>query len=525
MRIRGSLTKGLLIALAVALIPVSAVSAQKITPGSTCKVLNQKVLYQNKTYTCIKSAKKLVWNKGVAIVKPTPTPTPTPTPAPTPTPSVISSTYIPYSYKSMCGLDPITPPEWKAMEQFMLSINNCSAALTIVSKSLPNIKPNSPITAKNEMQELELCRIKNMRGLDSFTGFPTDQYLNAFKQRRHPSVNTTFQIIPISTMDAPAGKNSPNQDYQKYFDYLKNWIDYNSDYGSNVKFRVPDQYFNIPIYLRDYKINHIPDRNSALKFINDVIKVVDPMIDFAGADMTILLIPGGSSIQLIQQGPLFNVMTNEGMLERITSVAPDTTPLGENRMFANLNHPIWWAHEFLHIGLNLDDHYGDGTSTFGKHGTGMWTMMSTGQTDLSTWEKWLMGMLDDRQVRCASATKASTHWLAPTTYRTQNEKLLVIPLSTSKAIVVESMRAAGLNYRLPKESEGALVFVLDTSLTQHGFGLELQLPTARPNPNAKPFFLSEAPFKINESIIIEGIKITVIESGDFGDVIKVEKVG
>jgi hypothetical protein len=218
-------------------------------------------------------------------------------------------------------------------------------------------------------------------------------------------------------------------------------------------------------------------------------------------------------------------MTNEGMLERITSVAPDTTPLGENRMFANLNHPIWWAHEFLHIGLNLDDHYGDGTSTFGKHGTGMWTMMSTGQTDLSTWEKWLMGMLDDRQVRCASATKASTHWLAPTTYRTQNEKLLVIPLSTSKAIVVESMRAAGLNYRLPKESEGALVFVLDTSLTQHGFGLELQLPTARPNPNAKPFFLSEAPFKINESIIIEGIKITVIESGDFGDVIKVEKVG
>ena len=59
----------------------------------------------------------------------------------------------------------------------------------------------------------------------------------------------------------------------KYFDYLKNWIDYNSDYGSNVKFRVPEQYFNVPIHLRDYKINHIPDRDSALKFINDVIKV------------------------------------------------------------------------------------------------------------------------------------------------------------------------------------------------------------------------------------------------------------
>jgi hypothetical protein len=67
MQIKGSLTKGLLIALAVALIPVAAVSAQKITPGSTCKVLNQRVAYQNKSYTCVKSGKKLVWNKGVII--------------------------------------------------------------------------------------------------------------------------------------------------------------------------------------------------------------------------------------------------------------------------------------------------------------------------------------------------------------------------------------------------------------------------------------------------------------------------
>ena len=77
---RGSITKGLLIALAITLIPVSAISAQRITPGSTCKVLKQKVVYQNKSFTCIKSGKKLVWSKGVAVKKATPTPTPTPTP-------------------------------------------------------------------------------------------------------------------------------------------------------------------------------------------------------------------------------------------------------------------------------------------------------------------------------------------------------------------------------------------------------------------------------------------------------------
>jgi len=94
--IRGSVAKGLLIALAVALIPVTAVSAQKVTPGSTCKVLNQKVVYQNKSYTCTKSGKKLIWNKGV-VLKPTPTPTPTPTSTKTPTstPTPTSTNFVP----------------------------------------------------------------------------------------------------------------------------------------------------------------------------------------------------------------------------------------------------------------------------------------------------------------------------------------------------------------------------------------------------------------------------------------------
>ena len=79
MKIRESLSGGFLIALLVALIPAVAVSAPRATPGGTCKVLNQKVTNLNKSYTCIKSGKKLIWNKGVGI-KPTPTHTPTPTP-------------------------------------------------------------------------------------------------------------------------------------------------------------------------------------------------------------------------------------------------------------------------------------------------------------------------------------------------------------------------------------------------------------------------------------------------------------
>jgi len=80
MQILGSLRKGSLIALAISLFPVAAVSAQKITPGSACKVLNQKVVYLGKTFTCTKSSGKLIWNKGAVAIKPTPATTLAPTP-------------------------------------------------------------------------------------------------------------------------------------------------------------------------------------------------------------------------------------------------------------------------------------------------------------------------------------------------------------------------------------------------------------------------------------------------------------
>ena len=77
----------------------SSHSAQKITAGASCKGLNKKVDYKNKTYTCIKKGNKLVWSKGVAIknaapaVAPSPTASPIPSPTPTPTPTPTQSSF------------------------------------------------------------------------------------------------------------------------------------------------------------------------------------------------------------------------------------------------------------------------------------------------------------------------------------------------------------------------------------------------------------------------------------------------
>jgi hypothetical protein len=84
----------MLMVLALALIPEISFSASKITPGSTCKVYQSKVSYLNKQYTCIKSGKKLVWNKGVLVKKPTPSPSPPKTLKPKPSPMPIHTTLV-----------------------------------------------------------------------------------------------------------------------------------------------------------------------------------------------------------------------------------------------------------------------------------------------------------------------------------------------------------------------------------------------------------------------------------------------
>ena len=92
-------------------LPATIAAAANPKAGAKCSKAKQVKIYKGMSYTCIKSGKKLVWNKGVEVVKLPPTPTPivcsatvttgcakppveplptptlTPTPMPTPTPT------------------------------------------------------------------------------------------------------------------------------------------------------------------------------------------------------------------------------------------------------------------------------------------------------------------------------------------------------------------------------------------------------------------------------------------------------
>ena len=105
----------------LSLVLVASVAQAATAPkaGSACKKAGQTITAGGKKYTCVKSGKKLVWNKGVVVRKPTPQPTPTaigdpegavggtPTPTPTPTPVPLIRYNGPQNAAAYAAIQPV----------------------------------------------------------------------------------------------------------------------------------------------------------------------------------------------------------------------------------------------------------------------------------------------------------------------------------------------------------------------------------------------------------------------------------
>jgi hypothetical protein len=74
---------GLVAVLSLSLV-TSQVSVAAVAPGTKCSKAGATSTSNGKKYTCVKSGKKLVWNKGVVVAKPKPVVSPTPEPKPMP---------------------------------------------------------------------------------------------------------------------------------------------------------------------------------------------------------------------------------------------------------------------------------------------------------------------------------------------------------------------------------------------------------------------------------------------------------
>ena len=482
MRFKGLVAKSLLVALPLTLIPALANSATKVTPGTKCKVINQKVPYKDKTYTCIKSGKKKVWSKGVVAKKPTPAQTPAPaeTPAPAQTPTAAPIKNINYM-----------PPS-------VLSEN------------------------------IELCKIKEVSNSRGFTGAGFPEWVTLT-----PSTGTVkWALIPIDFPDLRGEKDfRPRVDDQMKL--LSEWYEIVSEGKFKIEWVVADKWVSLPGLTTDYVIPLSANLNNAAngpKLFKDAMNAADPSFDFKNIQTVNFILPKGQSF--VGEGSqgfpwdqaVKEVVTNEG------SISSFSIP-GEFFDLPGKTYWSYWAHEFGHaIGIPHVGASRGETPPFNP--LDLMGGQDGPSRELSGWLRFYARWLPDEKVYCKE-TKNLTNvelTLAPLSGKEDGIKLAIIPLSSTKAVMVESRRVTKFSCTTPILRNGVLVYIYDATLG-HGENFLIQAsPPGRVSEQDSCGSLngrSSGPTKDEllhegDKISVEGITIEVLAHGNY-DKIRISK--
>jgi M6 family metalloprotease-like protein len=249
-------------------------------------------------------------------------------------------------------------------------------------------------------------------------------------------------------------------------------------------------------------------------YILEATALADKDVDFSQSDSFIIL-ANPDAVGMGYSGPAFSPLAGSG-------ITLDGHYIGNGATSAyDLNHwgSIWANHELTHT-LGMVDLYTFNPGQYGNNGfpfTGDFSYMGDSSFDsnspgLLAFERWNIGWLDDSQILCSSNSEV-TQTITPVE-SAGGIKAVIVPISKTKALVVESRRPIGIDKNLAKS--GALVYLVDSSL-QSGMGPVKVFPA---NLSSDPSF-KQAPRAAGESVTVEGITVAVISSDANSDTVKI----
>ena len=423
-------------ALCLSLFLPNSYSAQKITAGSSCKGLNKKVDYKNKTYTCIKKGNKLVWSKGAVIKSAAPAASPSPTPT-------VSTPAIEAKVDSL-SLDP------RVSKDSLLS----PASICKTIDKTPDYGPGGLTTSRN--------------------GFPRP------KEATYPSGKAKVLVIPFTyttwpfLSKLPAITNRTVTDLQaiqrvnKEVEELAKSLSAGK-FEMEISILPESEWLTLDPEL-SFDSTPMTDNFGPIK---KMIQKNDGKIDFEKYDSYVFVSTLGAPIPPVAQATYSTeVKTSKGQANKLVL------------MTQGWSSSALYFHELGHSMFGLEDLYlfsenkaewlpSDLTPILG------WDLMASSQLEvLSNWNRLLMGWLSDSEIRCLTDQSQSTHYLSDFTKKGQPQ-LILINLAPGVSLAAES--------RIWGETQRLLLYVIDTNLS-HGQGPLRSLNTLLKAGESKELF-------------------------------------
>ncbi len=466
---KGFISKFLLTSIVFTLLSMPAHAAQKVAVGASCKVKKQSVTNQDMTYTCVKKGKKLVWNKGVKAVV-------------TKTPEVVTQT-----------------PEVAAM-----------------TYSNPT----------QQSSKIEICKTNennaNRRGMQNAlaAGFPSVTNL-AIK-----TGTVKWALVPLDFTDIPGESNFRSR-VNGQMAMLSDWFTTVSEGKFKVEWVVAEKWTTLPGKSSDYIIpfSDGPDRSPAIAdFWKKAIAESDKNFDYTDIETVNFILPLSQTVvsETLQGFPweqaVKNYVPEEGKVSSFSIPG------------AFMNHPSrqywsYWAHEFGHaMGV---PHIGSSRTPNPFLGLDLMSSQDGYTRELSGWLRFVAGWLDDEKVFCQEFSKLQSVdlTLVPLSSTSAGLKMVVIPISDSKTLVIESRRETKFSCKMPTQKNGVLAYLFDPTLGHGDNFLTPVGPEGRSPEGSSDCQVTQYPDPLlykGQKINVEGMTLEVLDSANF-DKIRISK--
>ena len=378
----------------------------------------------------------------------------------------------------------------------------------------------SALTALANESSLTFRPTSDCQLLDQVT---TTRRLNVGLSAGFPKVRTRLPsygriralIVPVDFSDVP-GVDDPVTFFKPIAEGVRDFF-FNSSYGRLAfDFEILPNWVRVPFLATKYKLGSNVGAGDPVGYRKEIVDLTESLIDYNQYDAVYFLVPKQMPMSVMGWGPAitYPIMTSTGYITNGATGGADMY-LPQNGTYAARN---WMVHETGHAFGLYDEDLDHASATLGNWGV-MANSWSRNAIELGGWDRYLQGWLGDSQVSCLpldSLTKAGTTVkLSPLVRQTPETKVAMVPLSTSKILVMESRKSEGFDV-IAAGREGVLVYTVDMKIGQLKGGYQTQR-----RPGSTDRFFEDAALRTGDSVTVDSVLVTVVELSSSGDTIRV----
>jgi len=331
-------------------------------------------------------------------------------------------------------------------------------------------------------------------------------------------------LIPIDWADLPGESDWQN----RVRDQISEFNDYWKMISENkVKFAwsVQSSWIRMPGASRDYSVPYSEANPETTRFFEKVVPVVDAKFDFSGIDIVHFIAPKAQEIfpestQVLNPQGMTNHPLKKVKAMTIVGKFFDSETMGEKRTYWS-----YWAHEQGHIFEFA--HLGNPRGSFPMQGLDLMGMQDGPSRTLSGWWRFLSGWLEPEQILCLPKERVTNVevLLRPIDTEGSGQKLIVIPLSSTEALVVESRRKTKFDIQNRQNLDGVLVYKYDSKL---GHLQDFLVPFAPPSSSEdEDAYTGQVRYvmKVKDFVTEGGVEVEFVSSTGSFDRVRLTAAG